>query len=78
MVKIKTITDESTPEDTLFKEKWVRKLMVCTLHDLGIACPGICSHPIPNYIKGRHCSAMSRALNKGTKSIYRKLRELLL
>ena len=77
MVKIDTVPKKViTVEDPLFKEKWVRKLMVCTLHDLGVTCPGICSHQIPPGIGGRHCGTLSRVLHKGTKSILRTLSKL--
>lgn len=72
-----TVTKEASQEaEELFKQKWVRKLMVATLNDLGVTCPGICSHQIPPEVKGRHCGTLSRVLNKGTKSIFRTLWKL--
>ena len=65
-----------TEEEEIFNEKWVRKLMVATLNDLGVTCPGICSHQVPAEVKGRHCGTASRSLNKGTKSIFRMYRKL--
>ncbi len=63
-------------EEEVFKEEWVRKLMVATLLDMGVTCPGICSHQVPQGIAGRHCGTLSRMLNKGTKSIFRTLWKL--
>jgi hypothetical protein len=72
-----TITEDTSQEaEEYFKEKWVRKLMVATLLDMGVTCPGICSHQVPQEIGGRHCGTLSRMLNKGTKSIFRTLRKL--
>ena len=72
-----TITQDTSQEaNELFKEKWVRKLMVATMNELGVTCPGICSHQVPTGVGGRHCGGMSRSLNKGTKSIFRMLRKL--
>jgi hypothetical protein len=65
-----------TEEEKIFEEKWVRKLIVATLYDLGLTCPGHCNHQIAENIGGRHCGTLSRSLNRGTKSIFRKLREL--
>jgi hypothetical protein len=65
-----------TEQEEIFNEKWVRKLMVATLNDLGVTCPGICSHQVPAEVKGRHCGTASRSLNKGTKSIFRMYRTL--
>lgn len=77
MVKIEVVPKKDvTVEDPIFKEEWVRKLMVCTLHDLGVTCPGICSHQIPPGIGGRHCGTLSRVLHKGTRSIFRALHRL--
>ncbi len=72
-----TITQDTSQEaEELFEEKWVRKLMVATLNELGVTCPGICSHQVPTGVGGRHCGTLSRVLNKGTKSIFRTLRKL--
>jgi hypothetical protein len=72
-----SVTQDTAQEaEELFKEKWIRKLMVAHLHDLGVTCPGICSHQIPTGVKGRHCGTLSRVLNKGTKSIFRTLWKL--
>ncbi|MFX1520907.1 MAG: hypothetical protein ACFFCD_13400 [Promethearchaeota archaeon] len=72
-----TITQDALKEaEEYFKEKWVRKLMVATLLDMGVTCPGICSHQIPQEVGGRHCGTMSRVLNRGTKSIFRTLWKL--
>ncbi len=73
MLKIEAITQD---EEAVLSEKWVRKLMVATLYGLGLTCPGHCNHQIASNIGGRHCGTLSRLLNKGTKSIFRKLREL--
>jgi hypothetical protein len=77
VVKIEVVPKKDvTVEDPILREKWVRKLMVCTLHDLGVTCPGICCHQIPPGIGGRHCNTLSRVLHKGTRSIFRALRRL--
>ena len=63
-------------EETLLNETWIRKLMLATLYDMGVPCPGHCNHMIPSSVGGRHCGTLSRMLNKGTKSIFRNLKKL--